>query len=301
MYHPGDKKVMAQRFLGRGVVELDVRSDALRRMVTVRLLTPRGWAPGSGRTWPTLYLLHGGDDGPACWTARTDVASRAEAADLLVVLPPGGRAGFYTDWRCPDSHGTTPAWERFHLHELPALVERDYGAGARRAVAGVSMGGYGAVAYAAKYPGMFAAAASYSGMLHTTRPGTPALLRYFLHRAGERMANMWGSRWRQHGLWTSNDPFWLAEGLAATPLYLSAGDGNRVQGDPPAPGDRLIERLVAPATRDLAGKLAALGHPARTSLRVGTHDWPSWQRELDRSWPFLVAALTGHENRSISQ
>ncbi|MEO6086980.1 MAG: esterase family protein, partial [Umezawaea sp.] len=62
--------------------------------------------------------------------------------------------------------------------------------------------------------------------------------------------------------------------------------------DPSAPGERLLERLIGPTSRDLARKLAALGTPARTSFGPGTHYWPSWQRELTRSWPFLIDALT---------
>jgi S-formylglutathione hydrolase FrmB len=284
-------RVVAERFLDRHVIEVDVRSAALGRTVSARLLTPSGWAPNSGRTWPTLYLLHGGDATFSCWTEHTDIAERAHAAGLLVVLPEGGRAGFYTDWRGPDHHGTVPHWERFHLVELLNLIENRYGGGAPRAAAGVSMGGYGAVMYAARHPGIFAAVASYSGMLHVTRPGMPTLLRYYLRSVDERLAAMWGGRLAQRKRWASSDPYHVAAALAGTPVYLSAGDGNRVPGDEPAPGDRLLERLIGPTTRDLARRLAALGIPVVTSFGPGTHFWPAWRRELDRSWPFLTTAL----------
>lgn len=283
--------VVGERFLDRHVFEIDVRSAALGRTVSTRLLTPSGWAPNSGRTWPTLYLLHGGDATFHCWTDHTDIAERAPAAGVLVVLPDGGRAGFYTDWRGPDHYGTIPHWERFHLVELMSLVENRYGGGAPRAAAGVSMGGYGAVMYAARHPGMFAAVASYSGMLHVTRLGMPSLLRYYLHSVDERLAAMWGSRLVHRKRWTSSDPYRVADRLAGTPLYLSAGDGHRVPGDEPAPGDELLERLIGPTTRDLAKRLAALEVPVITSFGPGTHFWPAWRRELDRSWPFLTTAL----------
>jgi S-formylglutathione hydrolase FrmB len=282
-----DVEVTAQRSPCRHQAEIDLRSPALGRTVTVRLLTPRGWAPGDGGDWPTLYLLHGGDDDASCWTRHTDIAALALAAGLLVVLPPAGRAGFYSDWRGPDRHGTTPAWERFHVVELRQLIESRYGGGSRRAVAGVSMGGYGAMKYAARNPAMFAAAAAYSGMLHTTRRGTPAFLRLYLRSVGERAPALWESRQD----WLDNDPFQFAHRLAQTPVYLAAGNGERASGDPPIKGAWLLERLIAPGTADLAGRLRELGSPLRLSVGPGTHSWPSWQRELNRSWTFLTDSL----------
>ncbi|MGC7095207.1 alpha/beta hydrolase [Amycolatopsis lurida] len=286
-------EVIAERPARRNVLGITVRSSALNTTVTVGLVTPPDWRPGTRRSWPVLHLLHGGDDGPTCWLDRTDIVDRALAhpGGLLVVLPEGGRAGFYTDWRRPLS----PAWHRFHTVELRSLLEARYGAGTARAIAGVSMGGYGAVVYAARNPGMFSAVASYSGLLHTTRRGVPLLLRYFLRSVGERMGAMWGSRWYQHALWAENNPYRLAERLIDTPLYIAAGDGTRVPGDPPAPGDRLLERLIAPTSRDFARRMAELGAPVRTSFGPGTHDWPSWSRELGRSWEFLTTALTQGE------
>ncbi|MFC4078604.1 alpha/beta hydrolase [Amycolatopsis samaneae] len=291
MYTDDEAEVTEETSPAPNRIDLRLRSHALGRTTSALLLTPRDWSPESRRTWPVLYVLHGGDDGPECWLEHTDLARRAREDDVLVVLPDGGRAGFYTRWRAPDQFGTIPDWPRFHLVELRNLVERRYRGGDVRAVAGVSMGGYGALVYAAGNPGLFAAAASYSGMVHTTRLGTPLLLRRYLRTVGERMAAMWGGRWSSRDRWLRNDPYHLADGLLGTPVYLAAGDGNRVRGDPPAPGDRLLERIVGPASHDLARRLAALSWPATTSFGAGTHDWPSWQRELDRSWPFLVDAL----------
>ncbi|MFY1670334.1 alpha/beta hydrolase-fold protein [Plantactinospora sp. WMMB334] len=63
-----------------------------------------------------------------------------------------------------------PAWGTFHLDEVRPILERGYGAGPRRAVAGASMGGYGALGYATPRPGIFRAVASYSGSVHLLHP-----------------------------------------------------------------------------------------------------------------------------------
>ena len=68
-------------------------------------------------------------------------------------MPEAGQVGFYSDWRARS--GGPSRWETFHLTELRQLLERDWRAGNRRVVAGLSMGGLGAMAYAARHPGMF--------------------------------------------------------------------------------------------------------------------------------------------------
>ena len=125
----------------------------------MRLLTPAGWRPGDGRRHPQLWLLHGCCDTYESWSANTDIAELPALRDVLVVMPEGGAVGFYSDWR------RGPKWETFQLTELRKLLERDFGAGEPRAVAGLSMGGYGAMAYAARHPGLFDAAASFSGVV----------------------------------------------------------------------------------------------------------------------------------------
>ena len=55
-------------------------------------------------------------------------------------------------------------WETFHLAELRQILQRNYRASTVMAVAGVSMGGLGALAYAARHRGLFRAAASFGGI-----------------------------------------------------------------------------------------------------------------------------------------
>jgi diacylglycerol O-acyltransferase / trehalose O-mycolyltransferase len=288
---PADPVVIGEVGRGERLREVTLRSEALGRPASFQLLTPRGFSTTSPRRWPVLVLLHGADDGPSSWTRETPLVERCEDLDALVVLPDGGPIGFYTDWTRPDSTGSTPAWERFHLDELLAVLERDYRAANTRVVAGVSMGGYGALAYAARRPGTFAAAASYSGLVHITRRGMPSFLAMLLLREREHPHAAWGSPRRERGNWLARDPYHLADALRGTALYLSAGDGRPKPGDDVPRGTGLVERWVAPDTTSLAARLDELGIPVTVSRDGGVHEWPTWRRELDRSWPFLVAGL----------
>jgi len=284
-------EVLSDVARGDRLREVTVDSAALGRPASFQLLTPAGFSTSASRRWPVLVLLHGADDGPSSWTREVDLLERCASLDALVVLPDGGPVGFYTDWERPDCTGRTPGWERFHLDELPAVLERDYRAGSPRVVAGVSMGGYGALAYAAKRPGTFAAAASYSGIVHITKRGMPSFLAIMLLREHEHRHAAWGSPRRDRTKWLASDPYHLAEGLRGTALYLSAGDGTAAPGDDVPRGTGLIERFLAPGTASLARRLEALGIPATISRNGGVHEWPTWRRELDRSWPFLLAGL----------
>lgn len=125
--------------LGPRIVDLGIRSPAMGATMPVRVITPAGWSPHSGRTYPTVYLLQGASDNYTSWTRETDIEQLAATTDALVVTPDGGRAGFYTNW-WNDGRAGGPQWETFHTEELPQLMSDAFGAGDRRAVIGLSEG-----------------------------------------------------------------------------------------------------------------------------------------------------------------
>src|SRR5207244_7312533 len=70
----------------------------------------------------------------------------------------------------------SPGWERYHLEELIPFIERKFRIRRGRrwhAIAGLSMGGEGAMFYATQRPGYFGSAASFSGVLSLQRPEWP--------------------------------------------------------------------------------------------------------------------------------
>ncbi len=281
-------RVLAERQVAPRVLELTVRSPAVGADVRVRLLTPRGWARGTGRRWPVLLLLHGCCDDPASWTERTDVEGVRGLRDVLVVMPEGGDVGFYSDWHNGGAGGR-PAWEAFHLGELRALLERDFGAGPRRAVAGLSMGGLGAMGYAARRPGLFGAAASFSGLLAPLRDAG-LILGLVGAFAGDAQA-LWGDPRRDRGVWEQHDPTELAGRLRGTALFVAAGDGRPGPLDPRGASRDPIEGLTFRQSRAFAARLRALGIAARTDFYgAGRHAWPYWERGLRRALPVLRQA-----------
>ena len=246
----------------------------------VRLLLPEGWEAGSTRTWPTLYLLHGAWADFRSWTDEGHVADIPELRDVLVVMPDGGQLGFYSDWS-NGGRGGQPAWETFHTLELPEIVEADWGGGQERAVAGLSMGGFGALSYAARHPGMFGAAASYSGVVDILTEGTDA----------DPMR--WGDRTADQATWEEHNPLSQAASLEGTDLYISYGNGRSGPLDAAGPGSDDLEGWVAPQNEALVARLEELGIPATVEgYGDGTHTWPYWERALRASLPVLLGGAS---------
>ncbi|AEW92623.1 MULTISPECIES: alpha/beta hydrolase [Streptomycetaceae] len=285
-------EVVAEHRVGPREVDLDVASPALAATVPVRLLTPDGWRSGAHRHWPTLWLLHGCCGDYTSWTAYTDVASLPELRRVLVVMPEAGRTGFYSDWW---NHGAggAPGWETFHLRELRPLLERSYGAGSDRAVAGLSMGGFGALSYAGRHPGMFRAAASFSGVADPLlAPDGPRNLLDIVRGQDADPYALWGDPVAQRHLWAAHDPYDLAGALRRIPVFLSCGDGTAGPLDPPGAATP-DEKLYLAESRHLADRLRQLGDRRLVTdfYGAGTHRWPYWQRELHRALPVLLRAL----------
>ena len=248
--------------------------------VQVRLLLPSKFDSATTTDWPVLYLLHGAAGNHEDWTNFTDVKALTEPTDLLVVMPDGGANGWYTDhWNL--GTGGQPAWETFHLTELRQLLERNWHAGDKRAIAGLSMGGLGAMDYAARNPGMFLAAASYSGVLQTIDSDFDW-----------KNDAIWGDKVVQADIWAAHEPLALAAGLKGIPLYVSYGNGETGPLDtgPANPGD--AEAWIAKRNEAFVARLGELDIPVTVdAYGPGTHSWPYWERALHRSLPMLLAAL----------
>jgi diacylglycerol O-acyltransferase / trehalose O-mycolyltransferase len=296
--HPGrEATVVHEERVSPRIVDLEIRSPALGTTAMVRLLTPDGWtAERRSRSWPVLYLLHGCCDSYESWTRSTDIEALEQLRKVLVVMPEAGAVGFYSNW-----HGTGeepgPAWETFHLTEVRQLLERDYGAGPRRAVAGLSMGGLGAMGYAARHPGLFGAAASFSGLLHPLQHAGLLLGLFSTYSPDPRA--IWGDPASDHAIWARHDPTELAERLNGIPLFVSAGNGRPGPLDRSAQGNDRIESTVLRESRAFVSRLRQLHTQVQADFYgPGTHAWPYFQRELERALPTLLPALTGPKPKS---
>ncbi len=227
---------------------------------TVRVLLPEGYRDSRAR-YPVLYLLHGAGDTYTTWTDNTDLQAFSADFPLIIVMPDGGRnaeAGFYSDWL-----DGSRQWETFHTRVLRKYVDRRYRTlrGRRhRAVAGLSMGGFGAMSYAARHPRLFRAAASFSGALDTLYPSPTSP---FIRSLNILAIGGWGDPVENADVWRAHNPTDLAAKLRGVALFISTGDGTQggPLGDFDVPIAYAIEAVVGLMSQNFAAALDVAGVP----------------------------------------
>jgi S-formylglutathione hydrolase FrmB len=219
-------------------------------------------APPGG--YPTLTLLHGLSDDHTIWMRRTSIERYAAARNLAVVMPAAGRS-FYQDMASGARYWT------YLSEELPAIMRSYFPLSAKRErnyVAGLSMGGYGALRLALAHPAQYAAAASFSGAVDVARRCREAGRQGSLLSRVE-MESIFGAALKVEG--TRADLFALAQSVGARPrerpaLYLSCG----------------AQDSLLPENRAFHQHLESLKWKHAYSEPPGAHEWAFWDAEIER-------------------
>ncbi|HEU0023035.1 MAG TPA: alpha/beta hydrolase-fold protein [Thermoleophilaceae bacterium] len=270
------------------LLELTLRSDVLLAPTNARVLLPRGYRR-SKRRYPVLYLLHGGVDDYLSWTTKGDAEALTAGYPLIVVMPDTGPGGGYVDWW----NFGLPAnrWETYHLTQLVPFVDRTFRTVARRggrAVAGLSMGGFGTMSYAARRPDTFAAAASFSGAVDSVHPAIRAVTPPATYGPWET----------QEIRWRGKNPVDLASNLRGLRLVLRTGNGR--DGGPFGGAGDGIEYVVHQASTTLHKRLRRLRiQHLWDDYGPGNHTWPYWTRALRQTLPILMRTFA-HPRRPPS-
>lgn len=144
---------------------LPIESSVLKKNVNYNIYLPKGYEE-SNRSYPVLYLLHGYTDDEIGWTQFGEVQQIADEAseslsvtDMIIVMPDAGVSWYI------NNHDGSVNYEDFFTKELIPHVDETYRTRATkefRAIAGLSMGGYGTLIMATKHSELFTAAAPLS-------------------------------------------------------------------------------------------------------------------------------------------
>ncbi|MGC4759080.1 alpha/beta hydrolase [Micromonospora trifolii] len=236
-------------------------TDAIEWDPGVNVLLPDGYHT-SGRRYPVLYLLHGGNADFRTFHLQDNVVGLTAGREVIVVMPDAS-----TGWYCnPVTSFVGPRnWETFHIAQLLPWVEANFRTFAEyngRAVAGFSMGGFGALKYAAKYYGHFCSVSSHSG---------PASLRrdfgLVVHWANATSAaldlgggTVYGVPFWDEARVNADNPVQRIPSFQNKRIFLAAGTSP----DPINWFDTANETQVLAGQREFRGALARAGIP---------HEW----------------------------
>jgi len=94
---PADATIVSEQRIDARLRELTIAAPALAAETKVRVLLPDGYRADDGRRYPVLYLLHGAGGNETDWTDDGAAARATAGRPVIVVMPDGGRAGWYTD------------------------------------------------------------------------------------------------------------------------------------------------------------------------------------------------------------
>ena len=206
-------------------------------------------------------------------------------------MPDSGDFQGYVDW-FNDGRFGAPAWETYHVDELIPWIDDRYrtlAARRGRAIAGLSMGGGGAMHYAAKHPGLFVFAAGYSPAVNIRDPSLIALNQAVPGPDGTP-SPAYGPYATEEVRWRGENPLDLAENLRGMTLSLRTGNG-QPGGEFGGSGDPIEESVhrMAIAMHERLDELG-IAH-AFEDYGAGSHAWPYWQRDLRLDLPTIMDAF----------
>jgi esterase/lipase superfamily enzyme len=157
-----------------------------------------------------------------------------------------------------------------------------------RAIAGLSMGGFGTFSYAARHPDLFTAALSMSGAIDVTI--SPDFISAVAGSDGGDKASLWGDYSTDQVRWRGHNPVDLAENLRGLALWIRTGNGQPGGPFPGNPSLDPIEGAVEVMAKNIHARLQKL-HIAHVldDYGAGQHLWPYWNRDLSETLPGIMA------------
>lgn len=248
------------------VTDVHFHSSSVEGMFWYRIIGPQ---VGPNERLPVLYLLHGIDSDPREVMERSSVLKLAIASHLIIVMPEAGFS-YYTNAK----HKRHARWENAVAEELPRDVEKRFPVLSGRehtGIAGISMGGYGAVKLALKHPALYGFVGNMSGPLDITRREAS------LRRWGQTL-RIWNTFGVRPNIRRDEDVFDLldrAVEVKSVTWFESCGKNDALLG--------VNERF--------ARELRERGVSLDLITTSGGHDWQSWNAAMPDLFRIAEKAL----------
>lgn len=296
-------------------------SQALGTRKSLVVYLPPSYGTDPTRRYPLAIYLHGATGDETNWSRlgllpqAMDSLIATGMPEMIVAMPDGDPYSFYTTFNLlldaagcrrtmvPDtaSEATVardcvawPHYDDYIAYDVVRHMDGTYrtvAAGSRRAIAGLSMGGYGAVQLALQYPGTFHAAASHSGVLwplelappplHRPAPGRPAADSAGVRRRAERFASV------SRAVFGTDSAGWFMRDPATRAIRL-ANEGRPL---PQLFADAGRDDPYFPQTRAFVEAVRARGIAVEYREWPGTHDWNYWRSHVGESLAWIAGRI----------
>jgi len=266
---------------GQGIVKEKqvIASKILNRNVHYSIYLPSDYNT-SERSYPVTYLLHGHGDADDGWIQFGEINRLADKAIAdgtippMIIVTPDGFKSYYIN-----AADGSLSYEDFFIKELIPHIEKTYKVKSEkryRGIAGLSMGGYGALIYALKYPKLFAAAAPLSAVVWNDSDislVTDNMYNSLFATADKK--NVKGID-RINSAWLQNSPLRLIETksieeLSSVKYWIDCGDDDYLS--------------VGNANLHIAMTNKKVPHEFR--VRDGAHNWTYWRTGIIEALSFI--------------
>jgi len=256
------------------------QSGALGHELKFAVQLPPSYERDDKRRFPVLYFLHGMFGSEREFERRGVAAAvnkmreEGKIGEFLIVAVDGGRSSFYLNAK----NGVR--YEDAIVKDLIPYIEKTYrtiGAPAGRAIQGISMGGFGALVIAFKYPEMFSSVSTHCAALFAELP-TPAGTDQYSDFRRKLIGNIFGEP-PDDAFFRANNPMHLAAANSAQikkagiKIYADVGEQDRYG--------------FADSNKDFDDRLNKAGIAHEFHVYPGNHGWEYMLTVADHSYAFL--------------
>ncbi|RRB06682.1 alpha/beta hydrolase [Larkinella rosea] len=259
---------------------LTVKSAILKKDKKFALYLPPGYET-SQRSYPVLYLLHGGGDDQTAWLQQgnmqniVDKEIREGRISPMIVVMPDAEMTFYLN-----SVAGKYQYEDFFINELIPHIEKTYRCRTEkrfRAVAGLSMGGFGSLLYAMHHPDLFGSCVAFSAGVRTDQQIREMPHQEYLRRYRTSMGELKETDNRITDFWNQNSILYLIQKMPesqkkAVRFYLDCGDD---------------DLLLYKGNAEMHTLMRDVNIPHEYRVRNGGHTWEYWRTGLPDALQFI--------------
>jgi putative tributyrin esterase len=243
---------------------LQIPSTAMNKTYKAAVVLPNSYSKGK-TAYPVLYLLHGAYGHFSDWLSKTPnnntVKNLADQYNIIIVMPEGETFSFYLD--SPVNKGSQ--FETYITQEVIQKIDKTYRTVSDkkgRVIAGLSMGGHGALYLSARHPELFCAAGSMSGAVDM---GT-MLGREPNDQVIKLMQPVFGDQSTNQNLYDQNAVIGMIDKIKANKLALIIDCG--------------VDDFLIEPNRELHRRLVYSKVPHDYTERPGAHTWEYWENAL---------------------